>query len=138
MGKEFAEVDTSQLQEIEDLILLSVEKATKSYICSKCLSKIPDKGTSAAKYLQCNNLNKLKNCSCNFFMKLLLTNQRNEKISLSVYHAIVKILLSLLSIDDKHQDLSAEEIKMALVELDETKATYNFVQKNLVNATIIT
>ena len=137
-SEDLAEIDPSQLQEIEeDLILLSVEKTTKSYICSKCLSKIPDKGTSTAKYLQCNNLNKLKNWSCNFYMKLLFKNQRNEKISLSVYHAVVIKLLSLVSKDENHQDLSADDIEMAIVKFDEIKATYNFVQKNLVNATVI-
>ena len=70
-------------------------------------------------------------------MKLLFKNQRNEKISLSVYHAIVIKLLSLVSKGEKHQDLSADDIEMAIVELDEIKATYNFVQKNLVNATLI-
>ena len=39
--EELAEVDPPQLLEIEeDLILLSVEKTTKSYIGSKCSSKI--------------------------------------------------------------------------------------------------
>ena len=107
-GEELAEADPSQLQEIEeDLILLLVEKTTKSYICSKYLSKIPDKGTSTAKCLQCNTLNKLKNCSCNFYMKLLFKNQRIENISLTVYHAVLVKLLSLVSKDEKHQDLAA-------------------------------
>ena len=70
-------------------------------------------------------------------MKLLFKNQRNEKISLSVYHAVVIKLLSLVSKDENHQDLSADDIEMAIVEFDEIKATYNFVQKNLVNATVI-
>ena len=46
-SEELAEVDPSQLQEIEEnLILLSIQKTAKSYICSKCSSKIPDEGTS--------------------------------------------------------------------------------------------
>ena len=58
-------------------------------------------------------------------MKLLFKNERNEKKSLSVYHAIVIKLLSLVSKDEKHQDLSADDIEMAVVELDEIKSTYS-------------
>ena len=54
---------------------------------------------------------------------------------LSVYHAIVIKLLSLVSKDERRQDLSADDIEMAITELDKIKATYNFVQKNLLNAT---
>ena len=55
---------------------------------------------------------------------------------LSVYHAIVIKLLSLVSKDERRQDLSADDIEMAITELDKIKATYNFVQKNLLNATL--
>ena len=71
------------------------------------------------------------------YMKLFFKNQRNEKISLSVYHAVVIKLPSLVSKDEKHQDLSEDDIEMAIVELDNIKATYNFVQKSLVNTTLI-
>ena len=37
---------------------------------------------------------------------------------LSVYHAIVIKLLSLVSKDERRQDLSADDIEMAITELD--------------------
>ena len=92
-----AEVDMAQLSEIDEpLTLLTIEKTNKTYICLKCLAKIEFVVSVTARCSNCKGLNKLKNCASNLYMKILFKNEKEEKLSLSLFYQTVLKMLALV------------------------------------------
>ena len=82
-----AEADMAELSEIDgQLMLLTIEKTNKTYICLKYSAKIEFAVSVTARCSNCKGLNKLKNCGSNFYLKILFKNEKGEKLSLSLFH----------------------------------------------------
>ena len=79
----------TELSEIDEpLTLLTIEKTNKTYICLKCSAKIEFAVFVTARYSNCKDLNKF-NCASNLYMKILLKNKKEEKLSLFLFHQTV-------------------------------------------------
>ena len=75
----------AELSEIDEpLTLLTIEKTNKTYISLKCSAKIEFVISGTARCSNCKDLNKLKNCASNLYMKILLKNEKGEKLSIKV------------------------------------------------------
>ena len=66
-------------------------------------------------------------------MKILFKNEKEEKLSLSLFHQTVLKMLALVNKDRYYQELSVEETELAVAEIDSINALYNCVQKTLLN-----
>ena len=110
-----------------------METNNKYYLCLKCGSKICNANEKMARYSKYSSLNKLKNCSCKVYMKILFKNSKREKILLSAYNDCVLQLLSLTNDSADILDLSEEGIEPAIMEADDVAATYDCVECKLLN-----
>ena len=105
-----AESDPTELKDIDaKLSLVLIETTNRYYLCSKCGSKICNSNEKMARCSKCSSLNKLKNCTCKVYMKILSKNSKWEKILLSVYNDCVLQLLSLANDSADILDLSEEK-----------------------------
>ena len=131
--KEFlAEADMAEHSEInERLTLLRIEKTSKTYICLKCSAKTEFVVSVTARCSNCKGLNKLKNCASNLYMKILFKNEKEEKLSLSLFHQTVLKMLALVNKYRDYQELSVEEIELAVAKIDVINTLYNCAQKNI-------
>ena len=66
-------------------------------------------------------------------MKILFKNEKGEKLSLSLFHQTVLKMLALVNKDRDYQELSVEDIELAVAEIDSNNALYNCTQKTLLN-----
>ena len=66
-------------------------------------------------------------------MKILFKNEKGEKLSLSLFHQTVLKMLALVNKDRDYQELSVEDIELAVAEIDSNNALYNCAQKTLLN-----
>ena len=66
-------------------------------------------------------------------MKILFKNEKGEKLSLSLFHQTVLKMLALVNKDRDYQELSVENIELAVAEIDINNALYNCAQKTLLN-----
>ena len=82
---------------------------------------------------KCSSLNKLKNCTCKAYMKILFKNSKREKILLSAYNDCVLQLSSLANHSADILNLSEEEIKSAIMKVDDVAATYDCLKCKLSN-----
>ena len=124
----------AQLSETDgQLTLLTIEKRNKTYICLKCSAKIEFVVSVTARCSNCKDLNKLKNCASNLYMKILFKHGKGEKLSLSLFHQTILKMLALVNKDRDYQELSAEDVELAVTEIDNINAIYNCAQKALLN-----
>ena len=122
----------AELSEIDkQLTLFTIEKTNKTYICLKCSAKIEFVVSVTARCSNCKDLNKLKNCASNLYMKILFKNEKGEKLSLSLFHQMVLKMLALVNRNRDYQELSIEDIELAVAEIDHINAIYNCAQKKL-------
>ena len=125
-----AEADMAELSEMDgQLTLLANEKTNKTYICLKCSAKIVLVVSVTARCSNCKGLNKLKNCTSNFYMKILFKNEKGEKLSLSLFCQTVLKMLALVN-----KEWSVEDIELAVTEIGNINDIYNCAQKTLLNA----
>ena len=66
-------------------------------------------------------------------MKILFKNEKWGKLSLSLFHQTVLKMLALVNKDRDYQELSVEDIELAVAEIDSINAIYNCAQKTLLN-----
>ena len=59
--------------------------------------------------------------------------ERGGKLSLSLFHQTILKMLALVNKDSDYQELSAEDIELAVTEIDNINAIYNCAQKALLN-----
>ena len=131
-----AEADMAELSEIGGhLTLLTIEKISKTYICLKCLAKIEFAVSVTARCSNWKGLNKLKNCANNLCMKILFKNEKGEKLSLSLFHQTVLKMLVLVNKDRDYQELSVEDMELAVAEIENINTIYNCAKKTLLNLT---
>ena len=77
----------------------------------------------------------MKNCANNLCMKILFKNEKGEKLSLSLFHQTVLKMLVLVNKDRDYQELSVEDMELAVAEIENINAIYNCAQKTLLNLT---
>ena len=87
-----------------------------------CSAKIEFVVSVTARCSNCKGLNKLKNCINNLYMKILVKNEKEEKLSLSLFHQTILKMLALVNKDRDYQELSIEEIELAVAEIDSINA----------------
>ena len=132
--KVFAGADMAELSEIDEhLTLLTIEKTNKTYICLKFSAKIEFVVSVIARCSNWKGLNKLKNSASNLYMRILFKNEKEEKLSLPLFHQTVLKVLALFNKDRDYQEFSVEEIEVAVAEIDSINALYNCAQKTLLN-----
>ena len=66
-------------------------------------------------------------------MRILFKNEKEEKLSLPLFHQTVLKVLALFNKDRDYQEFSVEEIEVAVAEIDSINALYNCAQKALLN-----
>ena len=66
-------------------------------------------------------------------MKILFKNEKEKKLSLSLFHQTVFRMLALVNKDRDYQEPSVEEIELAVAEIDSINDLYNCAQKTLLN-----
>ena len=64
-------------------------------------------------------------------MKILFKNEKEEKLSLSLFHQTVLKMLALVNNYRDYQELPVEEIELAVAEIDGINTLYNCAQKNI-------
>ena len=70
-------------------------------------------------------------------MKILFKNEKGEKLSLSLFHLCFTVLkmLPLVNKDRDYQELSVEDMELAVAEIENINTIYNCAQKTLLNLT---
>ena len=123
-----AEAEMAELSKIDGpLTLLTIEKTNKTYICLKCSAKIEFVVSVTARCSNCKDLNKLKNCASNLYM-ILFKNEKGKNLSLSLFLQTVLKMLALVNKDRDYQELSVEDIELAVAEIDSINVLYNCAQ----------
>ena len=63
-------------------------------------------------------------------MKILFKNGKGEQLSLSLFHQTILKMLALVNKDRDYQELSAEDVELAVTEIYNINAIYNCAQKD--------
>ena len=64
-------------------------------------------------------------------MKILFKNEKGEKLSLPLFHQMVLKMLALVNRNRDYQELSIEDIELAVAEIEHINAICNCAQKKL-------